>query len=86
MFKHKKLGKKLRFAWDKTWQSGDEVGNSASATVPLTIAKNAAAMLITDKTSKILFSGYGGGLSASAGIVTLDPSAYYKLFQKKKKK
>ena len=81
MYMIKKLGKKLKFAWDKTWQSGDEVGNSASATVPLTIAKNAAAMLDAGKTSRILFSGYGGGLSASAGIVTLHPEAYYKLFQ-----
>lgn len=81
MYMIKKLGKKLKFAWDKTWQSGDEVGNSASATVPLTIAKNAAAILEVGKTGKILFSGYGGGLSASAGIITLDPNAYYKLFQ-----
>ena len=34
MYMIKKLGKKLKFAWDRTWQSGDEVGNSASATVP----------------------------------------------------
>ena len=85
MYMIKKLGKKLKFAWDRTWQSGDEVGNSASATVPLTIAKNAAAMLEAGKTSRILFSGYGGGLSASAGIVTLDAGAYYKLFQYKGK-
>jgi mevalonate kinase len=29
----------------------------------------------------VLISGFGGGLSASAGIITLDPNAYYKFFQ-----
>ena len=83
MYMIKKLGKKLKFAWEKTWQSGDAVGNSASATVPVTIAKEAAKMLTTDKENKVLISGFGGGLSASAGVITLDPKAFYKLFQYK---
>lgn len=81
MYMIKKLGKKLKFSWEKTWQSGDAVGNSASATVPVTIAKEATKMLLKNKENKILISGFGGGLSASAGIITLDSEAYYKLFQ-----
>ncbi|MBQ7707441.1 MAG: ketoacyl-ACP synthase III [Lachnospiraceae bacterium] len=81
MYMIKKMGKKLKFAWDDTWQSGDEVGNSASATVPVTIAKKAGEMLKKDKNNKVLISGFGGGLSASAGIITLDPNAYYNFFQ-----
>lgn len=81
MYMIKKLARKLKFAWDKTWQSGDEVGNSASATVPVTIAKDAHSMLVADKDNKVLISGFGGGLSASAGIITLDPKAFYSFFQ-----
>ena len=82
----KKLGKKLKFEWEKTWQSGDAVGNSASATVPVTIAKEAKSMLISDRVNKVLVSGFGAGLSASAGIITLDPHAFFKFFQYEKKK
>ncbi len=83
MYMIKKLGKKLKFDWGKTWQSGDAVGNSASATVPVTIAKEAGKMLSAEKQNKVLISGFGGGLSASAGIITLDPEAYYEFFQYK---
>ena len=83
MYMIKKLGKKLKFAWEKTWQSGDVVGNSASATVPVTIAKEATKMLVASKINKILVSGFGGGLSASAGVITLGPKAFYKFFQYK---
>ncbi len=81
MYMIKKLSKKLGFDWDKTWRSGDEVGNSASATVPLTIAFDCRDRLISDRENKVLISGFGGGLSAGAGIITLDPGAYYHFFQ-----
>ena len=81
MYMIKKLGKKLKFKLENTWKSGDEVGNSASATVPVTIAKDAEILLKKNKDNKVLISGYGGGLSASAGIITLDPNAFYKFFQ-----
>lgn len=81
MYMIKKLGKKLKFAWEKTWQSGDAVGNSASATVPVTIAKEAKRMLSKDKVNRVLISGFGGGLSASAGLITLDSNAFYKFTQ-----
>lgn len=87
MYMIKKLAKKLKFDWDSaTWQSGDAVGNSASATVPVTIAYDAEKKLIRGKTNRVLISGFGGGLSASAGIITLDPNAYYKFFQYEGKK
>lgn len=81
MYMIKKLAKKLKFAWENTWQSGESVGNSASATIPVTIAFNAKNKLIANKVNQVLISGFGGGLSASAGIITLDPNAYYKFFQ-----
>lgn len=81
MYMIKKLAKKLKFSWSDTWQSGDSVGNSASATVPVTIAFDSANRLIEGKQNKVLISGFGGGLSASAGVITLDPDAYYSFFQ-----
>ena len=86
MYMIKKLAKKLKFDWDhNTWQSGDAVGNSASATVPVTIAYDVERKLKKDKANRVLISGFGGGLSASAGIITLTPNAYYKFFQYKGK-
>lgn len=82
MYMIKKLAKKLGFDWDSaTWQSGGDVGNSASATVPVTIAYDAERKLQKDKINRVLISGFGGGLSASAGVITLDPNAYYKFFR-----
>lgn len=81
MYMIKKLARKLKFPWERTWQSGDRVGNSASATVPVTIAMGAEEMLVDDRHNRVLVSGFGGGLSASAGVITLNPSAYYEFFQ-----
>ena len=81
MYMIKKLARKLKFDWENTWKSGDAVGNSASATVPVTIAFDVEKRLDKEKQSKVLISGFGGGLSASAGIITLDPGAFYKFFQ-----
>lgn len=82
MYMIRKLAKKLKFDWDTcTWQSGDSAGNSASATVPVTIAFDHEKKLKPNKVNRVLISGFGGGLSASAGIITLDPSSYYKFFQ-----
>lgn len=86
MYMIKKLAKKLKFDWDRTWQSGDAVGNSASATVPVTIAFDVDKRLKPDKMNRVLISGFGAGLSASAGLITLDPNALYKFFQYEGKK
>jgi 3-oxoacyl-[acyl-carrier-protein] synthase-3 len=81
MYMIRKLGKKLKFTWENTWQSGDAVGNSGSATVPVTIAYAAEKMLKGDVDNRVLISGFGAGLSASAGVITLDPKAFYRFFQ-----
>lgn len=81
MYMIKKLARKLKFSWDNTWQSGDAVGNSASATVPVTIAYDVRNRKKEGRNNKVLISGFGGGLSASAGLITLDPEAYYNFFQ-----
>ncbi len=82
MFMIRKLALKLGFDWNSAvWQSGDAVGNSASATVPVTIAYDYKNKLVKDRENRVLVSGFGGGLSASAGIVTLSPKAYYSFFQ-----
>ena len=86
MYMIKKLARKLKFDWERTWQSGDAVGNSASATVPVTIAYDEKNRLKKDGINKVLISGFGGGLSASAGLITLDPEAYYHFFQYEGKK
>ena len=86
MYMIKKLARKLKIDWEHTWQSGDAVGNSASATVPVTIAFDVENRIDKNKENKVLISGFGGGLSASAGIITLDPNAYYKFFQYEGKK
>lgn len=81
MYMIKKMAKKVKIDWADTWKSGDAVGNSASATVPVTVAMNADEMLKADRDNRVLISGFGGGLSASAGLITLDPNAEYELFQ-----
>ena len=81
MYMIKKLAKKLGFDWNNTWQSGHAVGNSASATVPVTIAYDNKRMIRKNKINKVLVSGFGGGLSASAGVITLNPDSYYSFFQ-----
>lgn len=86
MYMIKKLAKKLKFPWDRTWQSGEDVGNSASATVPVTITYDVENKLDKSKTNRVLISGFGGGLSASAGLITLDPKAFYKFFHYEGKK
>ena len=85
MFMIKKLAKKLQFDWNSTWQSGDVLGNPASASVPITIAYGAHKYLKPNKTNKVLLSGFGAGLSASAGIITLSPDTIYDFFIYKKK-
>ncbi|MBR3123870.1 MAG: ketoacyl-ACP synthase III [Mogibacterium sp.] len=81
MYMIRKLARKLKFDWSRTWQSGDAVGNSASATVPVTIAYDVDNKINKERNNKVLISGFGGGLSASAGMITLSPDAFYKFFQ-----
>lgn len=61
----KQLARGLKIPESKLWVSGNEVGNSASATVPVTISRNAKGG------ERLLLSGFGGGLSASVGVIDL---------------
>lgn len=69
VFMIRQLAKALKFPPEKLLVSADEVGNSASATVPVTIARCAKGG------QKLLVSGFGGGLSASVASVTLSENA-----------
>lgn len=70
----RQLAAALGFSPDKLLVSADEVGNSASATVPVTISRKA-----TGRRS-LLVSGFGGGLSASAGMICLPSDVLLKSF------
>ncbi len=59
----RQIAKRLGFSGERTWISGDEFGNSASASVPVTIAHCAGRMPRSDR--RLLAAGFGGGLSAS---------------------
>ena len=61
----RQLAKALKIPAEKLLVSGDEVGNSASATVPVTVARCAKGG------QRLLLSGFGGGLSASVAALTL---------------
>ena len=73
VFMIQQLAKSLGFAVDKLLVSADEVGNSASATVPVTIARCAKGG------QRLLVSGFGGGLSASVASITLSKTAVLKV-------
>lgn len=79
IFMVKRLAKEVGFEKEVTWISGDIFGNSASATVPVTIAKCARASLDQERKSKILLTGFGGGLSISCALIELDAKAGYQV-------
>lgn len=73
----KKLTKLLKIDMAKLWLSGDVLGNSSSATVPTTLAyvgHTASAK------RQILFSGFGGGLSASVGLIEMGADCKLRCF------
>ena len=72
VFMIRQLAKSLGFAADKLLVSADEVGNSASATVPVTIARCAKGG------QRLLVSGFGGGLSAAVASITLPKAVILK--------
>ena len=61
----RQLARALKIPAEKLLVSGDTVGNSASATVPVTMSRCAKGG------QRLLVSGFGGGLSASAAALTL---------------
>ena len=62
------LAKSLGFTADKLKISADEVGNSASATIPVTISRTVAG---GGADARLLVAGFGGGLSAAVGDIRL---------------
>jgi len=73
IFMIEQIAKKLGLA-DKLKVSGDVLGNSSSATVPTTIA-------YANARGRLLVSGFGGGLSASAGLIDIDDDCILKMVE-----
>lgn len=71
VFMIQQIAKKLKFPLEKLWISGDVFGNSSSATVPTTIAYCGERNESEAGCRKLLISGFGGGLSASVGLIEL---------------
>lgn len=67
----RQLSKKIGFTNEKLWVSADKYGNSASATIPVTIASEYSRMRNFSGNTQILLSGFGAGLSISAGLIQL---------------
>lgn len=75
------LARKLKFSPEKCWKSADEFGNPASASIPLTIAKNATKWFEENKGGDVLLSGFGAGLSISAGKINLSDNGFYSIIK-----
>lgn len=73
IFMIQQIAKKLKLA-EKIRISGDALGNSSSATVPVTIA-------YTGARGRLLVSGFGGGLSASVGVVEIGERCVLKVVE-----
>ena len=77
IFMIQQIAKKLKFPVEKLWISGDVLGNSSSATVPTTIAYCGNGK---GGDKKLLVSGFGGGLSASVGLINISDDCRLKVF------
>ena len=80
VFMIQQIAKKLKFAPDQLWVSGDVFGNSSSATVPTTIAHCGVNSESAKETRRLLVSGFGGGLSASVGLIDIKDDCRLKVF------
>ena len=76
----KQLARKIGISNEKVWISGDKYGNSASASIPVTIASEFSKKRMQKGGTRVLFSGFGAGLSISAGVVELSDSLRCCLF------
>lgn len=73
IFMIRQIAKKLKLD-EKIKISGDVLGNSASATVPTTIAYAGAR-------GRLLVAGFGGGLSASVGVIDIPQDCALKVME-----
>ncbi len=84
VFMIQQIAKKLGFLSDKLWISGDEFGNSSSASVPVTIAHCGQKSVSTAKGHmRLLVSGFGGGLSAAVASIALPAGCRLEVFDYK---
>ena len=72
----KQMAKRLKIAPEKVWISGDVFGNSSSATVPVTLSYEGKKN--TKKKGKMIFSGFGGGMSVSVGFGYIPDTCQFK--------
>ena len=79
VFMIQQIAKKLKFPPEKLWVSGDVFGNSSSATVPTTIAYCGGKNESRAAKGRLLVSGFGGGLSASVGLIDLSGNCKLKV-------
>ncbi len=81
----RQLAKKIEIPDERVWISGDKFGNSGSSTIPVTIASEAPHRLTPGAHFQVLVSGFGAGLSISAGIITIDSTIKCSLFRFERK-
>ena len=79
IFMIRQIAKKLKFTEDQLWISGDVLGNSSSATVPTTLAYLAQVKALQGRNGSVLVSGFGGGLSASVGLIDFVENCLFKV-------
>lgn len=84
MYIIRQLAAKLGFTEEQTWRSGDTFGNTAAASIPLSIVLNLVADECADKEEpnqpkRCLLAGFGGGLSAAIADIPLYSNNYYGL-------
>ena len=79
VFMIRQMARKLNFAPEALWVSGDVLGNSGSASIPVTIAHCGASVDRQDGL-RLLVAGFGGGLSAAAAAIRIDGSCRLESF------
>ena len=81
VFMVRQLARKLNFAPEALWVSGDQLGNSASASIPATIAHCGAEAVAGRRDGlRLLVAGFGGGLSAAVGAIGVDAACRLRSF------
>jgi 3-oxoacyl-[acyl-carrier-protein] synthase-3 len=72
LYMMKQVAKKLKISPEKMPVSLDRYGNSSSATIPVTLCSELRES-VTEKSHRVLASGFGAGLSISAVLMNLGP-------------
>ena len=71
MYMITQLARRVGFTAEQLWRSGDLFGNSASATIPMTIAHQAKDKLKEPLPKPYLLAGFGAGLSIGVADIML---------------